>query len=181
MNFKTHTMTTLTATSFLTLYTPIEPSIGIFLGAALGGLSPDIDEPQSYIGRKTSVKIGNKRYGPSAMVKSIFGHRGITHSILAMVIAFIPYFLCKDFYAESDSLFHLLLLQFLLGFGIGYVCHILGDFITVQGVPLFLPFTKYKFKIPLFKVNSPVEYFIFFLSALALIYSIFLHFTNFLS
>ena len=182
MNYKTHTITTLTATSFLTLYTPIEATVPLFIGAALGGLFPDIDEPNSFIGQKNTVKIFNKRFGLSSLIKSIFGHRGLTHSILAMIVAFIPYFYLTDYSSlDTNSLLYLLCSQFLLGFGFGYIFHILGDLITVQGVPLFLPFSKVKIKIPLFYVNSPTEKFVFFLSGLLLIYSIYLHISNFVT
>lgn len=184
MNYKTHTISTLMATSYVTLFTSIDPSITLFLGAALGGLSPDIDEPQSYIGRKNTVKIGNKRIGLPTLIKSIFGHRGITHTILAMIVAFIPYFYLTDISSmDHASIIFNPLSQFLLGFGLGYVFHIMGDLLTVQGVPLLIPFTKKRFKTPLFafRVNSTGETIAFIICGLLLLFSIYLHIEHFIS
>lgn len=89
--------------------------------AALGALLPDIDHPSSWFGRRVrSVSV------PLAMV---FGHRGITHSLLAVV----------------GCLFGLLI----LGRGaiapavlVGYLSHLLCDSLTKGGVPLLWPWRR---------------------------------------
>ena len=49
-------------------------NLALFYGAVgIGTLLPDIDEPQSIIGKKTM--------GISNFIKFIFGHRGFTHSL----------------------------------------------------------------------------------------------------
>ena len=51
----------------------------------VGAVLPDIDEPESYIGRRTR--------GISDLIHLIFGHRGITHTLLfvcILAITFVP-------------------------------------------------------------------------------------------
>lgn len=89
--------------------------------AALGSLLPDIDHPGSWFGRRVrSVSI------PLSMV---FGHRGITHSLLAVL----------------GCLFGLLI----LGKGaiapavlVGYLSHLACDSLTKSGVPLLWPWRR---------------------------------------
>ncbi len=83
---------------------PNEPkAIGL---AALGSILPDIDHGSSFIGRR--IPFVNK------FVK----HRGVTHSLIATVIAFYinPWL------------------------GLGYASHIILDMLTKQGVRLLFPF-----------------------------------------
>jgi len=117
--------------------------ISFYIGLIIGSFFPDIDEPNSYIGKKLSFlskfirKIGIK-------------HRTLTHSIffpfsLFFIIAFIP---------ELDILF-------VRGFIIGIILHIIGDAITVSGVPILYPISKRRyFLLPSFlrfRVGSKVE------------------------
>lgn len=46
--------------------------------------------------------------------------------------------------------------QMLFFITLGYVSHIIGDFVTIEGVPLFYPFKK-KFGLKLFKVGGIIE------------------------
>lgn len=95
---------------------PLEP-VGLGL-ATLGALLPDIDHPHSWVGRRLPWL--------SLPLSALLGHRGVTHSLLAVGLGL-----------------GLLLVQ---GAGwlaapivLGYLSHILADGLTNSGVPLFWP------------------------------------------
>lgn len=145
MRYKTHLLTSTTITLALTEYTNLEPNILLFGGVLIGSLLPDIDEENSFIGKRS--------LGISSIVHSIFGHRGFTHSLLAALLVFLPYFFWEY--------------TFLLGLSLGYLLHIIGDFFSVSGVPLFWFFskkTKARIKIPLYQTDHWTEKIIFFVS-----------------
>ncbi|MBU1711452.1 MAG: metal-dependent hydrolase [Proteobacteria bacterium] len=95
----------------------------ILLSVYFGSLLPDIDEPESRIGRKFPIV--------SNVIKSIFGHRGITHTL-----AFPLLFIVLSIYFES--------LRYLFaGIALGVINHILGDMLTKGGIKnIFFPFLK---------------------------------------
>ncbi len=107
----------------------------------LGSLLPDIDTPRSYLGRRLP--------GISALFSSILRHRGITHSLLAWaLLTLLSIFLCSRLgagfiIAESFSL--------------AYLSHIAGDFLTSEGVPIFLPLKARRFSLGLFSTGSAGE------------------------
>ena len=97
-----------------------------FGGVAIGALLPDIDEPQSRIGKATPMV--------SHAFKSLFGHRGATHTLLfPLAVGAALYFL---FLALSWNL------AALLGLVLGCYLHIAGDMLTKSGCPIYLPFNK---------------------------------------
>jgi len=51
------------------------PAIGV--GAVIGSLLPDVDHPQSWVGRRTRPI--------STALAATLGHRGVTHSALALI------------------------------------------------------------------------------------------------
>ncbi|HIQ50991.1 MAG TPA: metal-dependent hydrolase [Nautiliaceae bacterium] len=126
--------------------------IPFYIGLIIGSFFPDIDEPNSYIGKKLSFlskflrKIGLK-------------HRTLTHSI------FFPF-----------TLFLLIILLsnlntfFIKGFIVGAIFHIIGDAITISGVPIFYPISKKRyFLLPSFlrfKVGGIAENIIIFILTL---------------
>jgi inner membrane protein len=115
----------------------------------IGSLLPDIDEPKSYVGRRS--------LGVSGKVKEAFGHRGMTHSLLVWgVIALVISW-------ESPSLFA-------TGLVLGYLFHIFEDFLSVQGVPLFWPLQTKRYKIPLYRTGNIVEKVIFYAAFALLVY-----------
>lgn len=86
---------------------------------ALGALLPDIDHPQSSIGRVfffLSIPINSK-----------FGHRGLTHAY----IVYIPFVIAGFFFSE-----------FLMWLAIGAISHIVIDCSNVSGVKAYIPFTQ---------------------------------------
>lgn len=175
---KTHILTSVTAGVALVHFTPMDPTIGLFLGIVAGSVLPDIDEPQSYIGRKTSVEVFNRRIGLSSVIKAIFGHRGFTHSLLATLLVFIPYLFMNGYVSqlESSGLIEAFILQILLGIGFGYLFHILGDLFSKSGVPLFMPLTKQKIAIPLYTTQKFSEKIIFGCSVILLGYLVYQEF-----
>lgn len=107
---------------------------------------PDIDHQGSWLGR---------RLKPISMpINFIFGHRGITHSLI------IP----------------LLILALAINYGygqiglavmLGYTAHIISDSFTSEGVKAAYPFSKKIFSGPL-KTNGIGEHFIFGILAIAI-------------
>ncbi|CAN8140663.1 inner membrane protein [uncultured Thiomicrorhabdus sp.] len=116
------------------------PEVYYFLPfAILGSLMPDLDSRRSAL----------KRSGFSRCVLlplTLLGHRTWSHSLLILFLLSLP-------------LMHLEGMQkmAMLAFNIGYVSHILGDWLTHRGVPLFYP-ARTAFKSPLpFKTGSAIE------------------------
>lgn len=139
MTYKTHIAAGLVAGS---LYMQFNADIKtVYLTASvIGSLLPDIDEPKSYVGRKTK--------STSSLIKFLFGHRGITHSILFMSILHLLLFILFKYKNINISVLYL--------FTIGYFSHLLVDFITKGGIPLLYP-KKKRYKIPIFKVGGFLE------------------------
>ncbi len=82
----------------------------------------------------------------SKLVKKIFGHRGILHwPIIGLLISY------AGFYT------HVNLLMF---FGFGWLLHLAGDIITVNGIPLFGPFSHKKISVFGMRVGSQFEGFV---------------------
>lgn len=95
---------------------PTEPAaLGL---AALGSLLPDIDHPQSWAGKRLAVV--------SIPLAALIGHRGVTHSLIAV--------------AGFVALLALLGVNHLAApLAVGYLAHLLADALTVSGVPLLWP------------------------------------------
>lgn len=125
MQFKTHLLTSLTVSLPILSQVNILNSASI-AGLCVGTLLPDVDEPNSYIGRKTIFL--------SSIIKTLFRHRGITHSLFSITILGI----CLYFFFSP----------FLLGLTLGYALHIIEDSFSVSGVRWLLPFSNkpYRYK-----------------------------------
>lgn len=96
----------------------------IIPAALLTSLLPDIDHPRSVLGRRF--------YWISVPIARIFGHRGFTHSILAILcgIGFFRLALFSSCSVPTDSLQAMI---------IGYFSHLFADMLTPVGVPLLWP------------------------------------------
>ncbi|MGI2205178.1 metal-dependent hydrolase [Shewanella oncorhynchi] len=88
---------------------------------ALASLLPDIDHPESKLGR---------RIKPISSILAIFSHRGITHSLWA--VALMVWLLASH---QADSIASQALV-------IGYLSHLLGDALTPAGIRPFWPLGK---------------------------------------
>ncbi len=136
----------------------LEDSILFYGAVGFGALLPDIDEPQSLIGRKT--------LGISNLIKFFFGHRGFTHSLLFVALLGIV--------LVTLSHFRILPLTVCAGLILGCLLHLVGDMMTPSGVPLLMPFSLQNHhilpQILRFKTGGIFDYLIGFLSITAFIY-----------
>ncbi|MGX7328204.1 metal-dependent hydrolase [Enterococcus bulliens] len=106
----------------------------------LGVLLPDIDEPHSVIGQRT--------LGLSNVIKAVFGHRGLTHTIFFPLALF---FISALITVKFDAL----TLSYCLAFGA--TLHILEDSFSRNGVYWLKPLSKFKYHIPLYTTGGAVE------------------------
>ncbi|TCZ65938.1 metal-dependent hydrolase [Roseicella aquatilis] len=104
--------------------------------AVLGGLLPDVDHPKSWAGRRLRPI--------SDAVAGVFGHRGVTHSLLAVLgcgwllhQGWLPARWAEPLVA-------------------GYLSHLLGDLLTPQGLRLLWPF-RGTWALPVCRAGSPFE------------------------
>jgi membrane-bound metal-dependent hydrolase YbcI (DUF457 family) len=123
---------------------------------AFGSLLPDIDHPDSSLANEKV--IGVPIFLPFAwVIGKVFGHRGVTHSLLA-VAALIALGKVSQLSWDVAGLEWLRVageaLRFVwddLGIGWlivwGYAWHLIADAMTRSGIPLFWPLTS-RFGIP---------------------------------
>lgn len=87
-------------------------------GVLMGSLFPDIDEPESAIGRKVRII--------SSIVSLFTKHRGFTHKFIFFLLSFTLTMLTIGVVSELNT-------YFLMGFSLGILLHHLGDFIVGGG------------------------------------------------
>lgn len=89
--------------------------------AILTCLLPDIDHPKSFLGQRLKWI--------SKPIARAFGHRGFTHSLLAVFALLATFYLKvpESWFIPADAL---------QGMVLGYLSHILADMLTPAGVPL---------------------------------------------
>ena len=176
MRYYSHIATSVAVSLAVTQATDTKLALPTLAGIIVGSLLPDIDEPKSY--------VGNRSMGASYLVKGIFGHRGFTHSILAVLIMLIPLYWIIHSQSYVISVSSLLnyeelkttmsgALQFFFltwyGIVIGYILHILEDMCSVSGVPLLYPLSK-RIRIPIYRTGKGMEKIIFLISIGYIIY-----------
>jgi len=109
----------------------------ISLVLAIGGaLLPDIDHPHSWVGRRVRLI--------SYPLAALIGHRGFTHSILAVVACSALLRWRGSGRAVVDPVV------------VGYLSHLAADLLTPSGLRLAWPLRR-RFAIPLCKTGSPGE------------------------
>lgn len=107
----------------------VGPSLLMLSGSIAGSLLPDIDHPKSWLGRRILFL--------SLPISAIFGHRGITHSFLAVAaVAWGMWYLIAHWQLSAGWS------VFAVGIGAGYLSHLLGDWASNSGVPLMWPNTR---------------------------------------
>jgi len=112
----------------------VEPlSLGL---AVLGSLLPDIDHPKSWVGRRVRPL--------SNLVGALFGHRGLTHSALAVAA-------CLVLLGQSD-----LRPAIVAPLVVGYLSHLAADLLTPKGLRLAWPL-RGNYALPLCRTGSPFE------------------------
>lgn len=109
----------------------------IFFGTIFACLIPDVDHPQSWLGRKIKFI--------SIPISRFFGHRSITHSIFAI-------FLCI-YLLNNSYLIMFCPYDMLQAFIIGYISHIIADCLTPSGVPLLWP-CLLRLRIPIIRTHK---------------------------
>lgn len=94
----------------------------------LGATFPDIDEPHSWIGRRTWIV--------SDIIHHLFGHRGITHSLIGLLVISLGTVLLTTVFN----------INMMVGkyFILGYALHLLEDSFSKSGVAWFRPFINKK-------------------------------------
>lgn len=104
----------------------------IVVGAFIGSLLPDIDQPTSNFWQ--SIPLGG--LGRAIVPKTLGGHRNLSHSILGVLLFYgVSSVIAK--YVLAAHIDQSILLQSLLA---GFLAHLAADTITVRGIPLFWPF-----------------------------------------
>ena len=108
------------AGSFSLFSLPLHRNLPAIVCAIIGSVLPDVDSPNSYIGRVLPYA--------SIPIERQWGHRTITHSLLCLL-------------ALSVMIWPLLIWQPACYSAVllGYMSHIVADCATKSGVPLFYP------------------------------------------
>lgn len=113
--------------------------VGLFL-TLLGACLPDIDHPESTIGQKVKII--------SYPLSLFFGHRGITHSLIAVAaMLYCGYYFTTNYINTQ--------MMFVPCVALGYLSHLFADSLTPQGIRPFYPMKK-RFCIPIIQ-NGVIE------------------------
>ncbi len=112
---------------------PADPvTLGLVL---LGAVLPDIDHPSSWIGRRL--------WFVSRPLALLVGHRGLTHSALAVVAGIVVLRLAGLGGWQAPLV-------------VGYLSHLAADLVTVGGIPLLWPWRR-RFGLGWFRSGSWAE------------------------
>ena len=104
--------------------------------AVAGSLLPDIDHPKSWVGRRTQPI--------STAIASALGHRGVTHSAIA-VIGLTLLLLHAGYQRGGVS-----------ALAVGYLSHLAADMLTPQGLRLAWPLPGI-WRLPVCRTGSGME------------------------
>jgi inner membrane protein len=114
----------------------------VVLATFIGSLAPDLDASDA------KIKHLHIRWGPGRRQKApfvplsllseachaLFGHRGVMHSLLAVIILLIAGSFIIILTATSPL--------WLLALVVGYISHLFADSLTPSGIPLLYPLLK---------------------------------------
>ncbi|MBU4642997.1 metal-dependent hydrolase, partial [Bacillus toyonensis] len=129
MQYRTHLTTSMVIALPILAFTDTLTVTNI-AAVGLGALLPDIDEPNSFIGRRTR--------GVSDLIHAVFDHRGMTHSLVGIAFTSILMLLLANL--TPLSFITALCVVF------GYCLHIIEDSFSVSGVKWLLPFSKKRYQ-----------------------------------
>ncbi len=104
--------------------------------ATIGAMLPDIDHPSSWIGRRLRLI--------SRPLAATFGHRGVTHSMVAVLACLVVLHWQGFSRAAIDPL------------AVGYLSHLAADLLTTSGLRLAWP-SRRRQSIALCRTGSPTE------------------------
>ncbi|MDD2876044.1 MAG: metal-dependent hydrolase [Acidiphilium sp.] len=115
----------------------LPPGDPVYLALAIAGsLLPDIDHPKSWIGRRARPV--------STFIAATLGHRGITHSAIAV----IGLVLLLQWAGQQRGAISAL--------AVGYLSHLAADMLTPRGLRLAWPLQK-TWGLPLCRTGSAME------------------------
>ena len=117
------------------LHLPVIDPLGLAI-VVLGSLLPDIDHPKSWVGQRTRPV--------STAIASALGHRGVTHSAIAVVA--LTALLLHAGYARGA----------VAALTVGYLSHLAADMLTPRGLRLAWPFPG-TWSLPLCRTGSAME------------------------
>lgn len=101
----------------------------LIVSATVGSLIPDIDHPNSKLGR---------RFKPiSILINKAVGHRGFTHTLLALLLLAFGLFMLNMYLPVHIQPYGWAVV---IGTVVGYASHLFLDALTPSGIPLFAPF-----------------------------------------
>jgi inner membrane protein len=112
--------------------------------AGIAALLPDLDTPQSELGRHLKLI--------SIPTRAIFHHRGALHSLLAACALAVLFFMVIQHHQFYDLCF-----EVLASTVAGYLSHLVLDSFNPEGVRWLWP-AEIRFKLPLVKTGSILEY-----------------------
>jgi inner membrane protein len=104
--------------------------------AIAGALLPDIDHPRSWVGRRARPL--------STVIAAGLGHRGITHSAIAVLALAALVAHAGGGRGVSSAL------------AVGYLSHLAADLLTPRGLRLAWPLRR-TWSLPLCRTGSPME------------------------
>lgn len=109
--------------------------LGVLVAAHFGSLWPDIDNATADI--YDSLPMVKPVSGVTSAV--VLGHRNFTHSLLGLFsFSWLMWFLL----ASAPPYWGLEIGWIAFAFFVGYLCHIVADMVTVEGLPLFWPWQR---------------------------------------
>lgn len=132
---KTHALFSLLLGLIFLYYVDVPYKIIFLILLVLSSYLPDIDTPQSTLGKKVWLI--------SYPLKLIFGHRKLFHSL------FLPLAIYAVFYYFKLQYFGLAVM-------LGYITHLIGDALSKEGIMFLYPISKFKIT-GFFKVGGLIE------------------------
>jgi inner membrane protein len=131
----------------------VTPNALGLLSLIVGSLAPDIDGKGSitrpgkifnvFLGFRLARFVDNIFQFIAKVIGFIFGHRGFIHAPLLGIL-----------FIAIGLFFHQ---TWIVWFGVGYLSHLLGDFFTPAGIPIWSPISFRKFSIGNIRVGSRHE------------------------
>lgn len=125
---------------------PVE-AVLLWSSCILGSVFPDIDLPSSTIGKRFP--------GISNIFNNMFGHRGFLHTPLFLVLLWWAFYFLVGFFSLSYHGFWIL-----IGFSFGYICHLIQDIMTNNGIKVLWPITKKSLHLTNQKSSAKIHYII---------------------
>lgn len=149
MLYRTHVVSSLAVGTALVVATDYPYTVDLVAGLMIGSVLPDIDEPNSFIGRRS--------FGLASLINRLFGHRGFTHSLTCWIILAIFSLLYSN--------------PFTIGISLGYLFHLMGDLFSTSGLRLFIPFHRKRVKMFItYQTGGTRERIIYYICVLLLIF-----------